>query len=273
MGNTIGSNKTPGMRDSYLFGLITYIIQVFDETVAQYRTIADATTSITNRLKNCRRFAVQSSPNPENRYFFNNTYQVLIREKYRDLDGVHHWSLVLQLSPASKIIQVNIHDPLKAPAFHAPPQNNGVNESSQKIRESVTDIDEHSRQKLRHTESLKHTTRDADALNKNNTRRNVDNMDLPRNNGRSIDNIDLQRNNGRNAESRSVRLTGSQNRNTTRSERLVRPESHMELDNPRNNTQRIESDMDSEFMGPRERPQQKIDIQEGLAEFDLRKLS
>jgi hypothetical protein len=113
MGNGHGADRRPGMREIHIMGLISYIVQVFDETCLQLRTIPDASTSISNRLKNCRRFALQpnSSPNPQNRYFFNNQPQVLINEKYRDADGINHWAVVLQLTPDSKIIQIKIYDP------------------------------------------------------------------------------------------------------------------------------------------------------------------
>ena len=262
MGNTTSSNKSQGMRDSYLFGLVTYIIQVFDETVAQYRTIADATTSITNRLKNCRRFSVQASPNPENRYFFNNTFQVLIRERYRDIDGIHQWSLVLQLTPASKIIQVNIYDPNKAPAFNTAPQNN------EKSRESVTDVDDRTRQRPRNAES----NTDSSFRNRNmETDSNVRTT-----NTRSIDNIESNFRNGNSrvadSNTRHLRSTGVQSRNNIRSERLTRSERYVEPERPKNNGQRIEADIEGEFAMPSERPQAKGDMQPGVAEFDLRKL-
>lgn len=102
-----------GIHEYQLMSMITYYVQVFNETKMGYRSHADAHASIYNRIKSSRRYCVNpsASPNSSNEYFPNKSIHLQINEVYRDIDNISMWEIKLVLADDTKLIQL-VHKPL-----------------------------------------------------------------------------------------------------------------------------------------------------------------
>lgn len=105
MGSSQG--KEAGIQDYQLWTLVGYIVQTYEDALANRRSYDDAQNVILFHLKELSRYALnpKKSPNPDNVYF-NGQPQLVIHEKYRHSDGQHAWSLTIQLNPTLRMFKL-----------------------------------------------------------------------------------------------------------------------------------------------------------------------
>lgn len=103
-------NTLNGVREYHIISLVTYIVQVFDETLQKFRSIREARNAIYNRINTIRRFSLDSgnTPNKVNKYFPDDKLSVYIKEKYMDCTCRSYWKVVLDLSKYEKVINFRI---------------------------------------------------------------------------------------------------------------------------------------------------------------------
>lgn len=110
MKRDLNINTLQGVREYHIISLVTYIVQVFDETLQGLRDIKEAGNAIFNRIKTVRRFSLDSgnTPNKVNKYFPDDKISVYIKEKYMDCTCRSYWKVVLDLSKYEKVINFRI---------------------------------------------------------------------------------------------------------------------------------------------------------------------
>jgi hypothetical protein len=121
MGSSQG--KESGIQDYQLWTLTGYIVQTYEDALAKRRSYEDAQNVIVFHLKELSRYALnpKKSPNPDNIYFNRSltgqqpgslggqqpdSTQLIIHEKYRHTDGIHAWSLTIQLTPTLRMFKL-----------------------------------------------------------------------------------------------------------------------------------------------------------------------
>ena len=136
------SREQAGIQVHEMYILVGYLSETYDDVASSRISVSDGRHLIQNHLKRLSRYALD--PNrvgQNNKIFPNDEFFVEIYEKYRDPDGVHAWSLVLQFKTTSKTFKALYGIPGSAsvtssltsvagnPSIRqqnpAPPRNNG----------------------------------------------------------------------------------------------------------------------------------------------------
>lgn len=97
------STSATGIQPHELYTLLGYLTEIYDDVVSTRVSVVDGRNLIQHQLKRLSRYALDPSRVGENNKIFpNDDLLIEIYEKYRDSDGVHAWSLVLQFKTTSK---------------------------------------------------------------------------------------------------------------------------------------------------------------------------
>lgn len=115
-----GSFRT-GIQPHELYTFVGYITEIFDDVVAKRISVSDGRALIQHYLHRLSRYTLDpTKPKKVPKIFDSDEPLVEIYEKYRDIDGISGWSIVIQLKPNEKTFK----------ALHGLPHSTSVTSSN-----------------------------------------------------------------------------------------------------------------------------------------------
>ncbi len=102
----MGASESRGLPSYEIYTLIGYLSSLYDSVSNNTTPANDAQSLILTHLHRLNRYSLDSSPGSNNRIFPDGSVFLEISERYRDSNGTHAWSLVLQFRPQAKIIKI-----------------------------------------------------------------------------------------------------------------------------------------------------------------------
>lgn len=97
------SKSQSGIQTHELYTFVGYIAGVYDDVLAKRISTTEGRNLIQYSLSRLSRYTLESSRSRgPNKIFVGDEPLVEIYEKYRDIDGVSGWSIVLQFKPTAK---------------------------------------------------------------------------------------------------------------------------------------------------------------------------